>query len=279
MAHKATRETRGSAGIVMTNGHYGEANGRPHGLVFLFERGNRPDRADVLAKLKDLPRVSVSHDPASGGVDQSPSREGETSEDWLELLLDGLTFDLIGLPPGPALPTPSIDYHFNCEAAGLDRTEALGLFPGPHIASGLHSLPVLRTLLRLGAALTDGTRGLRAVCWTPAATAIAPQFFVRTARTWLEGGAFPALGMMGLFVAADGTMRSHGLAFLIGQELALDPVLAADRTAATRLATRVVHELVGYELPSEPLRFVIDGSGELELVPDLAAGFVRVRPA
>ena len=36
----------------MTNGHYGEANGRPHGLVFLFERGNRPDRADVLAKLK-----------------------------------------------------------------------------------------------------------------------------------------------------------------------------------------------------------------------------------
>jgi hypothetical protein len=85
--------------------------------------------------------------------------------------------------------------------------------------------------------------------------------------------------MMGLFVAADGTMRSHGLAFLIGRELALDPVLAADRTAATRLATRVVHELVGYELPSEPLCFVIDGSGELELVPDPAAGFVRVRPA
>ena len=78
-----------------------------------------------------------------------------------ELLLDGLTFDLVGLPPGPALPTPGIDYHFNCEAAGLDRTEAFGLFPGPHIASGLHSLPVLRTLLRLGAALARGCLSAR----------------------------------------------------------------------------------------------------------------------
>jgi hypothetical protein len=84
--------------------------------------------------------------------------------------------------------------------------------------------------------------------------------------------------MLGVYAGPGGHLRTEGLGFFIGCELALAPSLSQDRAAATRLVVRIVQELVGYELPVEPLRFVIEGGAELEMVPDLAAGVIRIDP-
>lgn len=251
------------------------------GLMLVFDRGARPDRTAVATALAAIPRVAISHDPATlAGPTHaaSPLAAPEDMTRWLELLVDGLTVDLVGLAPGPALDEPDVAYRYNCEIGEPGGREAVGLFPGPHIAAGASSMPILRTLLGLGADLADTLDGLRAVCWGPARSAIAPQFFVRTIRTWLDDGPFPALGLLGLHFDEGGTLTSEGLAFFTGYELAVDPALTADRAAAMRLTVRVVHELVGAELPEVRHEFVTDEGLPLALEPDPSARLIRIGP-
>ncbi len=249
------------------------------GLKLLFGSGDRPDRAAVSAAIQELPRAAITHDPSAHDGARHPADRASPSRgggEWLELLLDGLTFDLLGLAPGPDLRAPEIAYRFDVDPADFADSETVGLFPGPHIASGISSLPIMRTLLGLGAGLVDNLGGVQAICWTPARTAIAPDFFVRTVRSWLEGGAFPALGIVGFAFDEQGALRSEGLGFLTDCELSIDPPLATDRTAATQLAVRLVHQLVGTDLPSEPREFETEQGEVLVLVPDTAAGEIRV---
>lgn len=234
------------------------------GLFFLFSRGKRPSRAAVGRMLEDIPRCAISHDPSAveSGKARAPDRAetaggnggsraaspgGSPADDeWLELLVDGLTFDLLGLAPGPALASPPLVHRFNCPAElSPDLVEAVGLVPGPHLSGGANTIPVVRTLVGLGAEFAERLPGMEAVSWGPARSAIAPPFFVRTADAWLDGGPFPALGLVGYAIADDGMLRSEGLGFFIGQELVLDADLSGDPIAGTRLAARIVHELVG----------------------------------
>ncbi len=259
----------------------GAAGAGAAGLVLMFEHGRRPDRAAIVEALECFPRASISFDPANADTSHHVAAElsqASRDTDWLELLLDGLTFDLRGLAPGPAMVAPEVAYRFSCDVDCLADAEAVSLRPGPHIAAGAHSLPVVRTLLALGGELAARLPDVRVVCWPPARTAIAPKFFTGTVEAWIAGGAFPALGMLGVYAGPDGHLRTEGLAFFIGCELALAPSLSQDRAAGTRLVVRIVQELVGYELPVEPLRFVIEGGAELEMVPDLAAGVIRIDP-
>ncbi|MBO6526810.1 hypothetical protein [Erythrobacter sp.] len=259
-------------------------SGRKHapaarGLVLLFEHGSRPDRETIRAALAHHSRISISHDPAIAAhaphvvVRKDPP---EDDSDWLELLADGLTFDLLGLCPGPGIAIPEIEYLFNCEVESEASGEALGLFPGPHIAHGANALPIVRTLLGLGAALTRSLDGIRTVCWPPARSAIAPKFFARTVDAWLAGGPFPALGMLGMRFGERGALTTEGLDFFIGSEMAIEPGLCTDRTAATRLAVRVAHELVGRECLSASREFVTEAGDTLLLVPDPDAGLIRI---
>ncbi|MAQ29873.1 MAG: hypothetical protein CL950_07830 [Erythrobacter sp.] len=173
------------------------------------------------------------------------------------------------------LPWGKLDIDVVMECTGIftkrEHAEA-------HIAAGANSLPVVRVLLALGGELAARLPDVRVVCWPPARTAIAPKFFTGTVEAWIAGGAFPALGMLGVYAGPGGHLRTEGLAFFIGCELALAPSLSQNRAAGTRLVVRIVQELVGYELPVEPLRFVIEGGAELEMVPDLAAGVIRIDP-
>ena len=61
---------------------------------------------------------------------------------------------------------------------------------------------------------------------------------------YLEGGAFPALGLVAFHETLDGGLQSHGLSHLIGQELRIEPDLASDKILATRLAVRLINQLV-----------------------------------
>ena len=81
-----------------------------------------------------------------------------------EILRDGMTYDLTGVAPGPAETMTPIRHRYGLEdVIDVSEFEALALRPGPHLVAGAHSLPVVRTMAGIGAALVIGLGGVRAV--------------------------------------------------------------------------------------------------------------------
>lgn len=188
--------------------------------------------------------MGISHDPFP---DDTPHVEPVWAgqQHWLELLRDGLTFDLSGLAPGPASPFPDIDHRFDLPGLpGAGDHESMTLRPGPHLSSAGNSLPLLRTMLGLACDLVRHFDDLVAVGWGPARSAIGRRFFESVTSAWLDGGPFPALGLTAFVETPDAALHSVGLSFWIGQELRIEPPLSADRVAATRLGIRLVNHLV-----------------------------------
>ena len=195
----------------------------------------------------------VSHDPAA-------DRAIVAASDWLELVIDGLTFDLLGLAPGRSLQERTPRYCFGLEAAALADCERIGLAPGPHLAGAANAMPVVRTMLRLASALTREWDCTLGTLWLPADSAMHRSLFMSAIDAWLAGGAFPALGLTGVTERADGRMASDGLAFFTGQELVLETALGADRIAATRLLVRLIDRLIeGPPLVGETSLLLEDG--------------------
>lgn len=188
--------------------------------------------------------IGISHDPSPDTAAHAETLwPGQLH--WLELLRDGLTFDLSGLTPGPASAFPVLAHRFDLPALpAADDHEAMILRPGPHLAAGGNSLPLVRTMLAVACDLVRHFDDLVAVGWGPAGTAIGRRFFESVTSAWLDGGPFPALGLTAFVETADGALQSEGLAFWIGQELRIEPPLSADRVAATRLGIRLVNHLV-----------------------------------
>jgi hypothetical protein len=204
----------------------------------LFETGARPGRHAIATLAKDA-AFGVSLDPAdigSGGTGPAG--------DWLELISNGLTFDLVGLAPGSAAPAPPGGQAFGLPAE-FEPTllEAITLRPGPHLVEGARMLPVVRSLAWLSAQLAD-LPSTRAVSWHPARCWCSPRYFRDSVLRWMEGGVFPGLGLATLAPMADGGMQSQGLALFTGQELRLEPELAKDRAAGAKIALRLMHWLV-----------------------------------
>lgn len=213
-------------------------------LHLLFAARKRPDAAALRAFARRLPAVAISHDPFP---EDSPQRDSLTPGEtlWLELLREGLTFDLAGLAPGPAAPFPDLVHRYDLPAMpAAGEYEAMTLRPGPHIAPGGNSLPLMRGLLGLACDLVRQFGDLAAIGWGPVGSAIGRRFFESVASAWLDGGPFPALGLTAFVETPDGAIESAGLSFWIGQELRIEPPLSHDRLAATRLGIRLVNHLV-----------------------------------
>lgn len=198
-------------------------------------------------------------------------------EVWVELLREGLTFDLRGLAEGPSRQVPDIAHRFDFPpAAAAEGLEALSITPGPHLAGGERSTPVLKGTLGLARDLTQHFDDLQAVFWQPSGSAIGRRFFESVITAWLEGGAFPALGLTAFNEAADGALQSVGLAFWIGQELRIEPPLTADKVAATRLGVRLVNQLVIVGGIEESERIVAPDGTRLVMRPSRNRDFIRV---
>jgi hypothetical protein len=220
--------------------------------------------------------VAISHDPHSDAATH-PEAPWPGQQLWLELLRDGLTFDLSGLMPGPAAPFPAIVHRFDLpQLPTASDYEALTLRAGPHLAAAGNSMPVIRTMLMLGCDLVRHFPDLVAVCWGPSDSAIGRRYFESVTTAWLDGGPFPALGLTAFVETPDGALESSGLAFWIGQELRVEPPLSADRVAATRLAIRLVNHLVIRGGMTEDDRIVApDGTGLL-LRPSRSRALISV---
>ena len=251
----------------------------PTGLFILFDRGMRPQRSTVLRVIDEIPYTTVSHDPASSPADpQTQEGAGVVSEGpWLELMVSGLTFDLLGLAPGPGTTMPDVAHKLACtHDLENDAIEAIALVPGPHLTDGANSLPVVRALVELGCALARNLEHAHTICWSPARTAMDPLAFCRSVDAWLSGGPFPALGLAAFVVNDDGAMTTEGLNFLFGHELRFHPELSYDRLEATKIGMRVIHEIVGRGPVSQPWEFEIGGNSRLLLSPSNLAHLIEV---
>ncbi len=253
-----------------------DAQGRAGGLVLLVDVGVRPTAADVRNLIAEFDRTSVSFDPEREG--RGPVKDEE--EHWLELLRDGLTFDLLGLSPGPGVNAPEPRHSFG-SSTNFDDTAlvAIGLFPGPHLAEGAHTLPVVRTLLALGSQLARALEGVRQVVWTPAGCVLEASLFERLVNAWLDGGAFPAPGLVGFELSGDGSLKTDGLAFFLQRELLLDPQCCTDEVAASRLASRIIHEVIGLAVADMPEVLEIPGGPDVSLKEQPERGVILAGPA
>lgn len=249
-------------------------------LHLLFAKGRRPDRAALKAFSARQQTVGLSHDPVRDGAAQ-PATVWPGQQDWIELLRDGLTFDMSGLAPGPEADFPVITHRFDLAALPNAEThDAIALRPGPHLTAGGRSQPVVRALLALACDLTLFFENLAAISWGPSCSAIGRRFFESVTSAWLDGGPFPALGLIAFADGADGAdgaLESVGLGFWIGQELRIEPPLNADRIAATRLGIRLVNQLVLAGRVENDERIIAPDGTPLMLRPTQNRDYISVR--
>lgn len=239
------------------------------GLLLLFRAEQRPDLPAFQKAIEGADRLSVVH-----ASEEGPDRRGPL----IELLRDGMTFDVVGLAPGPPVAVPPLPHRLGADKAiNANNKLAISLQPGPHLAPGARTLPVVRTLMGVALTLAPWLPALRGIGWPPAGTLIGPDFFVSSVAAWLGGGAFPALGLTAFAVDDSGGMRSEGLAYFTGQELRLEGPLAEDRAAAVRLGLRLVNQLVGQGAVTVTEAIVGPDGQRLMLEPTPDGGLVRVR--
>lgn len=230
-----------------------------HGVGFLlqFAAGARPDAATIAQALSESvirrPLVHVTHG--------APGVEG-----WCELAISGMSFDVTGLAPasGQAMELVETHYGFGSEQAVEDR-EAVAIAPGPHLASAGGKLPVVRAMCDIAARLCQ-TLAVQAVGYAPAGTLMTPAYFTDSVGRWLRDGPFPAQGLTSLTLSNDGSVRSRGLAHIIGQELQLQPRPGETADEAVALAARLVDRLVRDGAPQKPMPIDL-GEDEVFLEP------------
>ena len=263
----------GKLGVKKING-LAERSGRwaAHGIGLLFPVGEQPDLAALREWSARAGSFSISHAPTERRTD------GSEAFDWAELLLDGLTFDVEGLAPGERLALPEAVHRFDIAESEVSAPCAVvRLIPGPHLSGGERSMPVVRTMLRLTCELARQAPGLRGIAWSPAKSASGPEYFTRVVGAWLDGGPFPALGLTAFKPGIDGALQSEGLAFFTGQELRIEPELAFDKAEATRLAIRLINQLVPLGRLDGPEVVTAPDGRTLHLVPSANGRYVRVR--
>jgi hypothetical protein len=245
-------------------------------LHLLFAKGKRPDRAAIRAFADRQDATRISQDPlADEGQTVSTIWPGQPL--WMELLRDGLTFDLSGFAPGAASAFPSLSNRFDVpDLPSSHSHEALALSPGPHLSGGERSQPVVRAMLALARDLVLHFSDCEAVCWGPSSSAIGGRFFESVISGWIDGGPFPALGLTAFSRTEDGAMESVGLAFWIGQELRIEPPLSLDQVAATRLGVRLINQLVLTGPVSVEERLVAPDGSRLVLRPSHAGSQISV---
>jgi len=210
--------------------------------------------------------------PAGFAVSHKP----ETSAGWLELLASGLTFDLVGLAPAPAAPLPDIAHWYGFrDEPPVEPGEAITLVPGEQLQGAENLLPVMRVMTAMASRLA-ALDNVKAIVWHPARSAMAPAAFTAAIGNWLQGGAFPALGLTALFPDGDGAIRSEGLAFFTGQELIIEPSIGITTNENVKISARIINQLVGSNTVRQRFDFIGPNGEYLSVEPSDNDRFLRV---
>ena len=128
-------------------------------LFLMFERDCRPHRSELIDAISAIQDTTISHDPFQRDAAHRHAREalGDMPEGtWLELLKWGMTFDCLGLAPGPKLVLPPVRHRLSLSSdIDLASHDAIALTPGPHLADASSSIPVVRAMLDAATALIE----------------------------------------------------------------------------------------------------------------------------
>ena len=151
------------------------------------------------------------------------------------------------------------------------------LSPGPHLAGGEYAIPVVRGMMALTRELLGEFDEICGVIWSPSQSAIGCRYFESTVSAWLDGGPFPALGLTAFAATVDGGLQSVGLSHFIDRELRIDAPLSQDKVAATRLAVRLVNQLILIGGIEGEERVVAPDGTQLVLQESENRRFIRVR--
>ncbi|MEY2943142.1 MAG: hypothetical protein RLY97_1156, partial [Pseudomonadota bacterium] len=210
------------------------------------------------------------------GLGYALGHSGAEADGVIELLYGGLSFDLLGLMPAEKCPMPDIAHRYGFTAPLANRgLEAITLVAGEHLRGAENLLPVVRGMTAIAAKLT-ALSGALAVAWHPARSLIAAEPFVRSITSWLDGGAFPALGLTALIRDVDSGLRSEGLAFFTGQELRIEPIHGESAAGAAKIALRLIHMLVGSEAVTKPYEFTGPAGENLRAEPSGNGKYIRI---
>lgn len=225
------------------------------------------DCAPVAALLHEAERLPALSDILSGadrGLQYFVSHAPEVTEGWAEVLSNGLAFDLLGLRDGQAIPAPDITSTVGFALPDPAQSRWLKVAPGPHLAGAERLLPVIRVISMLLMELAK-VGPATAIAWLPARLIVKTEVFARAVLPWLEGGAFPAPAFVAMHRETDGSLRTEGLNFLIGQEFLLRPGASGDLKQLPFVALRLVDWLVANGPVMESARAVLAGTGAVSL--------------
>ena len=251
---------RGRAGPIAPAGRH-DTSRVDSAVSVLFQKGQRPAQQDIRLLSEESGEFTLA----------------SSSAGMVELLANGLTFDLGGLAPETSLEHPDTAYTFGFEDGdSVEPTEAITLRPGPHLAGGGTMPPVVRCLALL-AAILSGLPGAQAVVWHPARSRSSPAYFRRSVMRWIEGGVFPGLGLTGLATLPDGGLESEGLALFVGRELRISSGTATSPADTAKLALRLLHWLVENGGLAERLSLTGPSGEPLEMCPLPDEKIVEVR--
>jgi len=205
------------------------------GLSLIFAVGQRPS-------VDDIERLLATSETSLLGA--RISHRADDAEGWVELLANGLTFDLAGLAPAASAAIPKATHRFGVDAQlAASPLEAISLVPGQHITCGNAMMPVVKTMAGLVANLALHLTA-KAVCWHPAGTWMDPGYFARIVLNWQSGGAFPALGLTAVDQMDDGNVVSSGLSYFVGQEVQVEAAKDEPPAETVKLAMRVIDYMV-----------------------------------
>ena len=253
----------------------------------------RRPRSDIRLSLIFAPGQRPSADDVRRWAEIRPGRapgfaihEVEPSSGNLELLVSGMAFNVVGLAPASPAPLPEVAHYYGfTQKPVFTAGEAITLTPGEQLRGMEHLLPVVRALAGVAARLVALSDVMApdlmapnpiAVAWHPARCAMAPTAFAIVTGNWLNGGAFPALGLTALFRDSAGAMCSEGLAFFIGRELRIEPDIGISTSVNAKIATRLINHLVGCGPIHQPFEFLGPNDEHLSVEPVGDDGFLRV---
>lgn len=134
----------------------------------------------------------------------------------------------------------------------------------------------MRGLVALARDLAHHFEDASAIVWPPAKSAIGRRFFESITTAWIDGGAFPALGLTAFQETIDGALQSVGLTYWIGQELRIEAPLSSDKVAATRLGVRLINQLILLGGLDDSERIVAPDGSRLVMRPSRNRKYIRV---
>ena len=238
-------------------------------VLLLFPAGGRPDLPTIRKTIDQIGAITISAEPGA-----LPAEASSKSSLWVELLCEGMTFDLCGLAGGCAAATPDLrdTRGLLADAAGM---EAIELKLGPHLEAGSRNLPIVRSTLAVGATLVGKLDGVLAVSWPASGAWLSPADFTRAIDGWLNGGAVPSPAMVDFRKSMANALQSVGLALFCDQELRLAPDLAMSDDDLRRLGIRIAGHLMHQGRLERVEEFSAPDGGLIRIAPSSNGRFVR----